>query len=213
MNQLKKYGVKLVVLIGSSLTGGAAFAECGVASYYWQGKITANGERYHADGISAAHKTLPFGTKVLVKHQRTGKSMVLRINDRGPYIKGRIIDLSRGANRIFGMDGVAPVCISVISYGDGRYVGNGGRTRVAGVSRRKNVRLASATSRRKSRVTLASLEERRKMRVARRAQSIRSASLKRNVRSAGIKSRRYSAKIARMNRRQAAVQARREARG
>ncbi|MDZ4790612.1 MAG: septal ring lytic transglycosylase RlpA family protein [Hyphomicrobiales bacterium] len=204
MYQLKKYGVKLIVLFASSMTGGAAFAECGVASYYWQGKITANGERYHADGISAAHKTLPFGTEVLVKHQRSGKSMVLRINDRGPYIKGRIIDLSRGANRIFGMDGVAPVCISVISYGNGRYVGNTGRTRVAGVSRRKNVRLASATSRRKSRVTLASLSERRKMRVARRAQPVRSAS---------VKARRYSAKVARANARQAAAQARREARG
>ncbi len=191
MNQIKKYGVKLIVFAMSSLSAGAAFAECGVASYYWQGKVTANGERYHADGISAAHKTLPFGTRVLVKNQRNGRTITVRINDRGPFIKGRIIDLSRGANRIFGMDGVAPVCISVLSYGNGRYVGNSGRARVAGVSRRKG------------HVTLASLSERRKIRLARRTQPGRVASLK---------ARRYSAAATSKTIRQAVADARRASR-
>lgn len=192
MNQLNKFGVKVIVLIASSLTAGAAFAECGVASYYWQGHTTANGESYRADGISAAHKTLPFGTRVRVSHQRNGRSMVVRINDRGPYIAGRIIDLSRGANRIFGMDGIAPVCISVLSYGDGKYVGRGGRTRVASKSRRKGA------------VTLASLSERRKTRTARKTQA---------TRLTGVASRRYIAKLSKRAQREANLELRRQSKG
>jgi rare lipoprotein A len=109
--------VLAVILIGISQQ---AFAECGVASTYSSGRLTANGERYNHMGISAAHKSLPFGTRVLVRNQRTGRSIVVRINDRGPYVRGRIIDLSTGAKNAFGMDGLAPVCISVVSYGHGR---------------------------------------------------------------------------------------------
>jgi rare lipoprotein A len=94
-----------------------ARAECGVASVYWQGARTANGERFNPDGVSAAHKTLPFGSRVVVRNQRTGKSILVRINDRGPFVAGRIIDLSRGAARQFGMAGLAQVCIDVVSYG------------------------------------------------------------------------------------------------
>ncbi len=84
--------------------------------YYWQGKVTANGERYKPDGISAAHKTLPFGTRVKVTHLGSGRSIVVRINDRGPFIKGRIIDLSRGAAGVLGIkgSGVARVRIDVV---------------------------------------------------------------------------------------------------
>src|SRR5215475_6347728 len=88
-----------------------ALAECGVASTYSSGKLTANGERYNHLGISAAHKTLPFGTRVVVKNQKTGRSISVRINDRGPFVKGRIIDLSTGAKNALGMDGLANVCI------------------------------------------------------------------------------------------------------
>ena len=96
--------------------------ECGIASTYSSGHQTANGERYNHLGISAAHKHLPFNTRVIVRHQRTGKSIIVRINDRGPFIPGRIIDLSTGAKRAFGMDGLAPVCLEVVSYGkDTRY--------------------------------------------------------------------------------------------
>ena len=67
---------------------------------------------------SAAHKTLPFGTRVLVRNQRTGRLDTVRINDRGPFIRGRIIDLSRGAKQILGMDGLASVCLTVLGRGE-----------------------------------------------------------------------------------------------
>ncbi|MFV0237587.1 MAG: septal ring lytic transglycosylase RlpA family protein [Flavobacteriales bacterium] len=72
----------------------------GKASWYgpgFHGKLTANGERYDMNGISAAHKTLKFGTKVKITNIANGKSIVVRINDRGPYIAGRQFDLSKGA--------------------------------------------------------------------------------------------------------------------
>jgi rare lipoprotein A len=96
------------------------YAECGIASTYSSGSKTANGERYNHLGVSAAHKTLPFGTRVVVRNQRTGRSITVRINDRGPFIGGRIIDLSTGAKNALGMGGLAPVCLEVVSFGDGR---------------------------------------------------------------------------------------------
>ncbi|APD07577.1 rlpA-like lipoprotein [Flavobacteriaceae bacterium UJ101] len=72
----------------------------GKASWYgpgFHGKLTANGERYDMNGVSAAHKTLKFGTKVKITNLANGKSIVVRINDRGPYIAGRQFDLSKGA--------------------------------------------------------------------------------------------------------------------
>ena len=85
-----------------------------VTSYYWQGKKTANGERYNSEGLTAAHKTLPFGTKLRVTYK--GKSVMVRVNDRGPFIKGRQLDLSRGAARQLGMinAGVAAVQVEVM---------------------------------------------------------------------------------------------------
>ena len=78
----------------------------GAASWYGPGfhnRLTANGERFDMNSMTAAHKTLPFGTFVLVKSEQTGKSVTVRINDRGPYVKGRIIDLSRAAAEHLGM--------------------------------------------------------------------------------------------------------------
>ena len=78
----------------------------GAASWYGPGfhnRLTANGERFNMNEMTAAHKTLPFGTMVLVKSEQTGKSVTVRINDRGPYVKGRIIDLSRAAAEHLGM--------------------------------------------------------------------------------------------------------------
>jgi rare lipoprotein A len=100
--------------------GQQAYAQCGVASYYTYGKVTANGEAYHPQGVSAAHRSLPFGTMVRVVNKNTGHSIVVRINDRGPYVGGRIIDLSAGAKRALGMGGLAPVCIEVVSRGNGK---------------------------------------------------------------------------------------------
>lgn len=92
-------------------------ATVGYASYYAHGKQTANGERFNPNGMTAAHRKLPFGTKVRVKNLATGKSVVVRINDRGPFIRNRIIDLSLGAAKKLGIRraGVAKVSIQVLN--------------------------------------------------------------------------------------------------
>jgi rare lipoprotein A len=91
----------------------------GIASWYgpdFHGKLTSNGEIYNMHALTAAHKTLPFGAYVRVANLNNGKSIIVRINDRGPFIKGRIIDLSYAAAKKLGMDitGVAPVKIKVL---------------------------------------------------------------------------------------------------
>ncbi|AUB34507.1 rlpA, rare lipoprotein A [Nostoc flagelliforme CCNUN1] len=91
----------------------------GIASFYgydFSGNRTASGQRFNPEGMTAAHRSLPFGTKVRVTNTRNGRSVVLRINDRGPFIRGRVIDVSTGAARILGMmgSGVAPVHIEVL---------------------------------------------------------------------------------------------------
>lgn len=88
----------------------------GKASFYGHGTKTASGERYNPNGMTAAHRTLPFGTHVRVTDVRTRRSVVVRINDRGPFIKGRIIDVSRGAAQQLGMvgRGVANVEVRVV---------------------------------------------------------------------------------------------------
>ena len=137
MIKSKTFRVCAVSFISVGASHGAAQAACGTASWYHEGAKTANGERYRPDGISAAHKTLPFGTKVHVRNQRTGRSVTVRINDRGPFIRGRIIDLSRGAKRVLGMDGLASVCLTVLGRGE-RYAdaGDAGVRRVSKKSRR-----------------------------------------------------------------------------
>lgn len=78
----------------------------GDASYYaksFHGKKTASGARYNKNALTAAHRKLPFGTKVRVTYLKTGKSVVVEINDRGPYAKGRLIDLSRAAAQKLGL--------------------------------------------------------------------------------------------------------------
>jgi rare lipoprotein A len=93
----------------------AALAE--IASYYGQelaGRRTASGERFNPSAMTAAHRTLPFGTRVRVTNSRNGRSVIVRINDRGPFVKGRAIDLSHGAARAIGMGGSAHVHIQVI---------------------------------------------------------------------------------------------------
>ena len=100
-------------------TGAAEAKQCAKASWYgpgFHGRTTANGETYNQNAMTAAHKGLKFGTKVRVTNQRNGKSVTLRINDRGPFVKGRIIDVSKAAAGKLGMrqSGVAPVCVTVI---------------------------------------------------------------------------------------------------
>lgn len=91
----------------------------GIASYYgggFHGRPTASGVRFNANGLTAAHRTLPFGTRVRVTHLGNGRSVDVVINDRGPFIGGRIIDLSRGAAGVIGMhgQGIARVRVSVL---------------------------------------------------------------------------------------------------
>ncbi len=86
--------------------------QSGIASIYSGGR-TANGERAHAHGMTAAHRTLPFGTKVRVTNKRNGKSVVVRINDRGPFIRGRVIDVTPAAARVLGFSGLAPVVLDI----------------------------------------------------------------------------------------------------
>ena len=85
------------LVLGAFDSGVQPASAVGVASYYKSGKITANGEPFNPNGITAAHRNLPFGTKVHVTNLSNGKTVVVRINDRGPFIKGRVIDLSLGA--------------------------------------------------------------------------------------------------------------------
>lgn len=100
-------------------TGSYGGGSNGMASYYWQGQMTASGARFNPSGMTAAHRSLPFGTRVLVTNRNNGRSVTVTINDRGPFIKGRIIDLSSGAAGVIGMkgSGVAPVSISVLGRG------------------------------------------------------------------------------------------------
>jgi rare lipoprotein A len=88
----------------------------GMASFYWQGQRTATGEHFNPEGMTAAHRSLPFGTRVRVTHLGNGRSVDVRINDRGPFVGGRIIDLSRGAAGVLGMrnQGVARVKVTVL---------------------------------------------------------------------------------------------------
>ncbi len=79
--------------------------QTGVASYYWQGRGTASGERFNPDAMTAAHRSLPFNTKVEVTNLRNGRSVIVRINDRGPFIRGRIIDVSKAAAGELGFRG------------------------------------------------------------------------------------------------------------
>lgn len=88
----------------------------GIASFYWQDQMTASGERFDRRGLTAAHKTLPFGTRVRVTHAASGRSVVVRINDRGPFKHGRVIDLSEAAAETIGLvrTGLAPVRLEVV---------------------------------------------------------------------------------------------------
>jgi rare lipoprotein A len=96
------------------------YSESGKASYYamkFQNRKTASGERFNNYAMTAAHKSLPFGTKVIVTNRKNGRTVTVRINDRGPFVKGRIIDLSRAAfAKIENIDkGLAEVKIRVVN--------------------------------------------------------------------------------------------------
>lgn len=90
--------------------------QSGEASWYsvtFQGHLTANGERYDGGALTAAHRTLPLGSYVRVRSLATGKSIVVRINDRGPYVKGRVIDLSYAAAEALGLPGARSMRVQI----------------------------------------------------------------------------------------------------
>ncbi|MCO5072348.1 MAG: septal ring lytic transglycosylase RlpA family protein [Rhizobiaceae bacterium] len=110
-------GLALAASVMVLSTANTASAQCGRASWYALTSKTASGERMNPAAMTAAHRSLPFGTKVAVTNKRNGKTVVVRINDRGPFIKGRVIDLSKAAARQLGFVGAghAPVCMSAQS--------------------------------------------------------------------------------------------------
>jgi rare lipoprotein A len=110
-----------ILLAGSAVAANAktkSSGHSGLASYYsYTGNKTANGERLNPGSLTAAHKHLPFGTKVRVTNTRNGRSVVVRINDRGPFVRGRVIDLTPAGARAIGMSGLAPVTLAVLGRG------------------------------------------------------------------------------------------------
>jgi rare lipoprotein A len=95
------------------------YRETGVASWYgaeFHGRPTANGETYNMYGLTAAHRLMPLGTTIRVTERETGRSVTVKVNDRGPFVRGRILDLSYGAAKALGMtgSGTAPVAIEVV---------------------------------------------------------------------------------------------------
>jgi rare lipoprotein A len=114
---VKRVRVSLIAAVllaaGSIATSPIARAQTGIASVYSGGK-TANGETASARGMTAAHRTLPFGTLVRVTSRRSGRSVVVRINDRGPFVRGRVIDVTPAAARALGFSGLVPVTLQIV---------------------------------------------------------------------------------------------------
>jgi rare lipoprotein A len=109
--------MRTVLLALCALMSLEAAAQAQIATYYgkeFAGRRTASGERFNPGAMTAAHRTLPFGTKVRVTNSRSGQSVIVRINDRGPFVKGRSIDLSSGAARAIGMGSTGNVRIEVL---------------------------------------------------------------------------------------------------
>jgi rare lipoprotein A len=112
-HSLTKLVCASLLLISTIALPISASAQSGIASVYSGGR-TANGEQAAASGLTAAHRTLPFGTNVRVTNERTGRSIVVRINDRGPFVPGRIIDVTPAAAQALGFSGLAPVTVEVV---------------------------------------------------------------------------------------------------
>jgi len=108
--------ILLSLMVCAQVVCAAQRIQVGTASYYKHGSKTANGELFNPNGLTAAHRSLAFGTKVRVTNTRTRKSVVVRINDRGPFVPGRIIDLAFGAAKVVGLQqyGVAKVQLVVL---------------------------------------------------------------------------------------------------
>ena len=115
-----RVALSVVSVVLSTVCGMGSAAEAeplqrGAASWYgpgFHGRKTANGERFNTNELTAAHRSLPFGTRLKVTNERTGRSVVVRINDRGPYAHRRIIDLSKASAQAIGISGTGTVALS-----------------------------------------------------------------------------------------------------
>ncbi len=111
---MKKTQLTVAVLatgLALAASNSTAFAQCGRASWYALTSKTASGERMNPAALTAAHRSLPFGTRLKVTNQRNGKSVTVRINDRGPFVKGRVLDLSKAAARTLGFVGAGHTAV------------------------------------------------------------------------------------------------------
>ena len=102
--------------VADKKTAETKVASSGIASFYTEGTRTANGERFDTHELTAAHRTLPFGTRLRVTNVNTGQSVTVRVNDRGPFIPGRVVDVSYSAAEVLGMvgGGIAKVKLDVV---------------------------------------------------------------------------------------------------
>jgi rare lipoprotein A len=107
--------ILMVGLTGSAHASRHAGEQSGIASVYSGGR-TASGEHAGAGGLTAAHRSLPFGTLVRVTNRRSQRSVVVRVNDRGPFVRGRVIDLTPAAAHAIGSSGLTPVTLSVVGH-------------------------------------------------------------------------------------------------
>ena len=106
--------VVMTICASTVITDSSAMAETGIASVYaYSGGKTASGERANPGGLTAAHRTLKFGTQVRVTNRRNGRNVVVRINDRGPFVRGRVIDITPAAARALGFSGLASVTLDI----------------------------------------------------------------------------------------------------
>jgi rare lipoprotein A len=112
---LKKTFIASIFAIAVIGIPAAASAQSGVASVYaYSGGRTASGERVSPGALTAAHRTLPFGTLVRVTNERNGRSVVVRINDRGPFVRGRVIDMTPAGARALGFSGLTQVSLAIL---------------------------------------------------------------------------------------------------
>jgi rare lipoprotein A len=114
MMQVKAY---VLAVVFCATFGGAVRAESGIASVYgngdgYAGRKTASGARMNPHALTAAHRTLPFGSRVRITNKKNGRSAIVRISDRGPFVRGRIIDVTPAAARALGFSGLAPVSVT-----------------------------------------------------------------------------------------------------
>jgi rare lipoprotein A len=100
--------------VGASSPAEGSSAQSGIAAINSHHGKTASGEGAHPAGLTAAHRTLPFGTMVRVTNQRNGRTVVVRINDRGPFTRGRVIDLTPAAAGQLGFSGLTPVSLDIV---------------------------------------------------------------------------------------------------